>query len=638
MKSIIDFFENSVIQYPNNTLIWEKTQGKYKSFTYLDIQKEVHTIAYALLDINIQHGDRIALLSEGRRLWLASELAILHIGAINVPLSTKLEGDADLAFRINHSQAEILITSATQLNKVRLIRNQLTHVKKVIVLDETEDLKDNEILLSKCLENGLRYSIHHPDMLAERKQQVKPETYANICYTSGTTADPKGIILSHRNYTANVEQAFSYISIPQHYKTLVVLPWDHAFAHTASLYSFMHKGASIAAVQVGKNQHETLKNFVTNMQEIKPEILMSVPALAKNFKKSIEKAIESKGQLAFRLFKSGLRFAYWYNQNGNDAGKGIKKLCTPLYAFYKILIFNKIKERFGGKLEYFIGGGALLDIELQRFFYAIGIPMFQGYGLSEASPIISANTPLFHKLGSSGKVVNHLEIRICNDEGEELPQGEKGEIVIRGENVMHGYWRNEAASAQAIKNKWLFTGDLGHLDDQGYLYVLGRYKSLLIGADGEKYSPEGIEEAIVDHCTFIDQIILHNNQNPYTSALTVANKEKIKTWLKHHHKTIDSEETIKEVLHLIMNEIDAFKKSTDPELAFPARWMPSTLILLKESFSEKNKLVNSTMKVVRPKVESYFSQEINYLYTPEAKTFVSKTNIDNLKHFLNNDD
>ncbi len=636
MKTIIDFFEDSVSKYPNNTLVWEKPEKTFKSYSYQDIKTEVHIYANGLLSLGIQHSDRVALLSEGRRLWLVSELAILHIGAINVPLSTKLEADSDLSFRLNHSESEIIIVSKNQLPKIRAVQKDLNNLKKIIILDHIEDLENNEISIADIMLSGKDHQQNHPEALQDIIHQISPDTYANICYTSGTTADPKGIILSHRNYTANIEQAFSYIEIPQHFKTLVVLPWDHAFAHTAALYSFMHKGASIASVQVGKNQLETLKNFVTNMMEVKPEILMSVPALAKNFRKNIEKGIEAKGSTASALFKLGLNFAYWYNQTGNNAGKGLKILTKPLYGLFNKILFSKVKEKFGGELQYFIGGGALLDIELQRFFYAIGMPMYQGYGLSEAAPIISANTPRYHKLGSSGRVVNDLEIKICDEEGRSLPAGIKGEIVVKGENVMKGYWKNDEATSETIKEGWLYTGDLGYLDNENYLYVLGRFKSLLISADGEKYSPEGIEEAIIDHCQFIDQFVLHNNQNPYTTGLIVPNQEKIKLWLKLHNKKLEDDEAIKQILELIKTEIDQIKNSKLPELAFPARWLPTTSIILPEGFTENNKMINSTMKVVRGKVEEYFADEIEYLYTAEAKEFLSERNIGNLRQIINN--
>src|SRR5512139_3223488 len=174
-------------------------------------------------------------------------------------------------------------------------------------------------------------------------------------------------------------------------------------------------------------------------------------------------------------------------------------------------------------MEYFIGGGALLDIELQRFFYAIGIPMYQGYGLTEAAPVISANTPMKHKLGSSGSILPRQEVRILDREGHPLPAGQKGEIAVKGENVMKGYWKNPRAAAEVLKDGWLMTGDIGYLDEDGFLYVLGREKSVLISTDGEKYSPEGIEETLAAHSMYIDQVMLYNDHSQYTVGLIVPN-------------------------------------------------------------------------------------------------------------------
>jgi long-chain acyl-CoA synthetase len=195
------------------------------------------------------------------------------------------------------------------------------------------------------------------------------------------------------------------------------------------------------------------------------------------------------------------------------------------------ILFSKVREAFGGQLDFFIGGGALLDIELQHFFYAIGMPMFQGYGLSEATPIISSNSLSKHKLGSSGHLVKWLDLKICDTDGNELANFEKGEILIRGENVMAGYYKNEKATAETIIDGWLHTGDMGYMDNDGFLYVTGRFKSLLISSDGEKYSPEGIEEALADGSKYIEQVVLHNNQSPYTTALLVPNKEQLKHYV-----------------------------------------------------------------------------------------------------------
>ena len=253
--------------------------------------------------------------------------------------------------------------------------------------------------------------------------------------------------------------------------------------------------------------------------------------------------------------------------------------------------------------------------------------MYQGYGLSEASPIISANTPKYHKLGSSGKVVNNLEIKICDDKGNNLPMGQSGEIVIKGENVMKGYWKNEDATKETIKDNWLFTGDLGYLDNENYLYVKGRFKSLLIASDGEKYSPEGIEEAIVDHCDLIDQIMLYNNQNNYTTAIVVPNIQKVKAMMDEH-------KSYEDIIKSIENDLNQFKSGGKQETMFPQRWLPSTFAIAHEPFSEHNKLINSTMKMVRDKIVAFFDKEIALCYSPEGKKVNNAKNIDNLKELL----
>lgn len=635
MKDLIRFFEDSVAQYGDRPFLWDKQDAVFQSVSYRDTLKRVEILANGLLASGLGDGDRVALLSEGRPNWLISELAVLFCGAINVPLSTKLEADNDLVFRLNHSGSRFVIVSSTQLYKIRLVKPNLPGLQKIFVIaDEEVELQEGEWMLDDLLETGTQFSIANPQALEERKAHVSPDTIANITYTSGTTADPKGIMLSHRNYTSNVEQAFSFIDIPSHYITLAVLPWDHAFAHTACLYAFMHKGAGVASVQPGKTPMETLKNFSTNMLEIQPHVLMSVPAIAKNFKKNIEKGIQSKGKLTAWLFNAGVNYAIWYNGSGNDKGKGIKKLTKPLYSLFNALIFDKIKTRFGGRLEFFIGGGALLDLELQRFFYAIGIPMYQGYGLSEASPIISANTPRHHKLGSSGRMVENMELKICDYDGNELPLGEKGEIVIKGENVMKGYWKNDEATQSTIKDGWLYTGDMGSLDQEGYLYVWGRFKSLLISADGEKYSPEGIEEAIMDHCPLVDSIVLHNNQNPYTVALVVPSRDNIWVWMRNHKKSIESDQDLMEILNLIKQEVGQFKTGGKNGHLFPQRWLPTAIAILPEAFTEENKLINTTMKVVRSKVEEYFRQELEFLYTADGKEITNGNNVNNLRVFL----
>ncbi len=450
---------------------------------------------------------------------------------------------------------------------------------------------------------------------------------ATISYTSGTTADPKGIILTHRNYTANVEQGAAMVpEIQPHWHSLIILPWDHSFGHTVGIYIMMSFGAKLASVQAGKSAMDYLRNVPDNIKEVRPHFMLTVPALAGNFRKNVEKGIRQQGPRVERLFKAALRNAYAYIGDGWNRGKGLRAFRAPLHGIFDRLVFSKVREGFGGRLEFFIGGAAYLDIEMQRFFFALGIPMYQGYGLTEAAPIISANNPNAHKLGTSGRIVPNLEVRICGEDGSDLAAGEKGEIVVRGENVMAGYWRNEEATAAAIRDGWLYTGDLGELDPEGYLRVLGRVKSLLINGTGEKYSPEGIEEALVSGCPFIDQVMLHNDHNPYTVALIVPNREALLEWLAGEGLSCDSEAGQRSVIGLFQAEIDEFRKGGPREGLFETEWLPAAFAVLGEGFTEENHLLNSSLKLVRRKVREFYQNRLDHLYTAEGRDPFNRRN------------
>ncbi|MBI9052195.1 MAG: AMP-binding protein [Bacteroidales bacterium] len=632
MTTLINLFENSVEKYADNAFLWEKKKDKFESTTYKQTQGQVKILTAGLMSLDIKKGDRIALLSEGRNLWVTGELGILYTGAINVPLSIKLE-ETDLKFRLEHSGSKVIIVSNNQANKVRNIKKDLPELVKVIYLDPQEKYEQDEVFIEDILKKGEEYLNENLEAFEKVKNGIEPQDIANISYTSGTTADPKGIMLTHRNYTANVEQACSLMDIPEHYKTLTILPLDHSFAHTAGIYSFMAYGASLAFVQTGKTGMETLKNIPINIKEIKPNLLLSVPALAKNFKKNIEKGISDKGGTAEKLFNFALNLSYGYNKEGFNKGGFLHFWKKPLLNLFDKILFSKIRDGFGGQLEFFIGGGALLDIELQKFYYAIGMPMFQGYGLSESAPIISSNSLKNHKLGSSGYLVSNLDLKICDDDGNELPIGEKGEIICRGENIMVGYWKNENATKEALKDGWLHTGDMGYMDKDGFLYVLGRFKCLLIGNDGEKYSPESIEEALVEQTKYIDQVMLFNEQSSYTVGLIVPRKEALKRYVKENNLDVESDEGKKLALKMIQSEIDDFKKGGKFEGQFPERWLPASIAVLNESFTEDNKMINSTLKMVRGKIVEYYKDWLDYLFTPESKEIDNPKNIESLTKF-----
>lgn len=615
--TIIDFVNEYVDKYQNDTYLREKVDGVWTETSFIKTRDESRLIAAGFMALGLNKGDKVSLLAEARPMWVIAEFGILFAGGVDVPLSYKLESDYDLTFRINHSDSRFIVASEMEIEKVRRVIAQCPAIEKVIVMDDIP-LQEGEIYLKDVREAGVKFIEEHPGELEARMASVGPDDYANISYTSGTTADPKGILLTHRNYTANVAQGASVINIDRGDIMLIILPMDHCFAHVAGLYTMMSYGGSIATVP-GKTPQAQLRNILPTMKEIKPQVMLIVPAISRSFKKAIENGVKAKGKTTEKLYNIALKNARAYYKDYYNQG-GAQFWRKPFVKLFDKMIFSKIRETFGGKMKFCVGGGALLDIELQRYFCAIGMPTFQGYGLSEATPIICSNAPGFARFGSSGRIVSPMECTIRDDENRILPNGQTGEIVIKGENVMAGYWKNPEATAETIVDGWLHTGDRGYIckEDPRYLYVTGRFKSLLISSDGEKYSPEGYEDNLAVVSKYIDNVILHNNQSPYTIVLVVPNKEALRAAAPGDKEA---------QLRLIQADVDSYRKGGIRSGQFPEKWLPTAIVVCEEPFTEKNGLVNSTGKVVRGKVEKHFEKRIEYAYTPEGKQLINPQNM-----------
>ena len=576
--TIIDFVEKYSRQFADHVYLREKVDGTWREITQEQTRNEAYRIGAGLISLGLKKGDKIALLSESRAMWIMAELGALYAGATDVPLSVNLGEGKDLVFRINHSESKWIFVSGNHLPKIRAILPECPDVEKVIVFDDNafdyEKLGEKEIRMSEIQKMGDEFLKAHMDEFVARYQSIGPDDYANISYTSGTTADPKGILLTHRNYTANVAQGNSVISIGENEVMLIILPLDHCFAHVAGMYTMMYYGGSIAFVPIGKNALATLRNVPAAIAETRPHVMLSVPALARNFKKNIEGGIKKQGPKVEKLFNFALQNAIKYNKEYYNRGTGGTFWRKPLVDLFDKILFKKVRESFGGRMKFFVGGGALLDIELQRFFCAVGMPMFQGYGLTEATPIICANSAGHARFGSSGRLVKPMDCVILDAEGKEVPHGTRGEIVIRGENVMAGYWKNPKATADTVIDGWLHTGDMGYIcpEDPEFLYVVGRFKSLLISSDGEKYSPEGFEDNLTETSKYVNACVLHNNQNPYCVALIVPDKAALKEAVEAKGLDAASVEGRKAMLDIIQAEVDTYKKGGKHEGMFPERW------------------------------------------------------------------
>ena len=631
--TIIDFVEKNTRQFADHVYLREKVDGKWKEITQEQTRNEAYRIGAGLISLGLRKGDKIALLSESRAMWILAEIGALYAGAVDVPLSVNLGEGKDLVFRINHSDSKWILVSGNHLPRIRAILPECPNVEKVIVFDDTafdfDKLDEKEIRMSEIQKMGDAFLKAHMDEFTARFKSIGPDDYANISYTSGTTADPKGILLTYRNYTANVAQGNSVISIGPDSTMLIILPLDHCFAHVAGMYTMMGYAGSIAFVPIGKNALATLRNVPAAIAETRPHVMLSVPALARNFKKNIESGIKKQGPKVEKLFNFAVQNAIKYNKEYYNRGTGGTFWRKPLVDLFDKILFKKVRESFGGRMQFFVGGGALLDIELQRFFCAVGMPMFQGYGLTEATLIICANSAGHARFGSSGRLVKPMDIVILDAEGKEVPHGTRGEIVIRGENVMAGYWKNPKATADTIIDGWLHTGDMGYIcpEDPEFLYVVGRFKSLLISSDGEKYSPEGFEDNLTEASKFVNACVLHNNQNPYCVALIVPDKAALKEAVEAKGLDAASEEGRKAMLDILQAEVDSYKKGGKHEGMFPERWLPTAVGICDEEFTIANKMMNSTMKIVRGKVEEHYASLLDYLYTPEGKNIVNPRNL-----------
>jgi long-chain acyl-CoA synthetase len=347
--------------------------------------------------------------------------------------------------------------------------------------------------------------------------------------------------------------------------------------------------------------------------------------------KKIKAGVAAKGGLVDRLFTAGIRSGIRYHGDGfRRPAPGVRLRAWLPYQLARALLFGKIRRSaFGSRIQFCVGGGALLDLRQQEFFKALGVPVYQGYGLTEAAPVISSNTPQAHKLGSSGRLAPTVQCRILTADGREAKAGEKGEIVVRGDNIMKGYYKNPQATAEALREGWLFTGDLGYMSEDGFLYVVGREKALLIADDGEKYSPEEIEEAIANSSPLVSQVMVYNDHRRYTVALVAIDAEQTSGALRERGGG-DADAA----LQLLKESFYLFQSQAAYRDRFPPRWIPSTFQVLPEPFTVHNLMLNSTMKVVRHQVVKVHGGLLEYMYTPEGSVPLNTRNRETLRALL----
>ncbi|HEY9855820.1 MAG TPA: long-chain fatty acid--CoA ligase, partial [Stenomitos sp.] len=496
-------FQQTIAQFGDRPALMFKDGGRYRSFTYREFNRRVDHLSAFLMEAGVGHGERVALLSENRPEWVIADQALLAIGAIDVPIYPTLTGP-QVAQLLNDCEAKAaLVSTRAQLDKLLSVAADIPSLELVLVMDEVDGhLPERVMRFEAALRQGEASRDRMQDALKGRREAIRPDDLASIVYTSGTTGEPKGAMLTHRNFTSNALTAAGVLGVESTDIELSFLPLSHVFERVV-YYALLSSGATIAYA-------ESIETLPQNLIEVRPTLLVSVPrVLEKIYARTLEK-IEHDAPLKREVFYAALEIGEFFHKVMNEEGRVVFPT-NVLYQAADRLVFKQIREALGGRLRFIVSGAAPLAAEIGRFFQITGVPVVEGYGLTETSPVLAFNPPDRPKFGTVGRPLDGVEVRLAPD----------GEIIARGPNVMKGYWGNEAATREVLdQDGWFHTGDIGRFDDEGYLSIIDRKKEILVMSNGKKVAPQPIENRLQMH-PIIEQAMLIGEKRHYITALIV---------------------------------------------------------------------------------------------------------------------
>ncbi len=590
-----------------------KTDQPYETITWDQVHEDTHALAAYMVKHGIEAGDRVAILSENRYEWAVVDLALQLIGAINVSLYTSLPS-SQCEYILKNSEAEMFfVSTGIQLKKAREVFDNCEDLNRVIAFDEpniSSYLDDAYVsLFEDVMNEGVKELPKTEDEIDRRSKAIEPEDLATLIYTSGTTGKPKGAMLTHRNIVSNIKAAHQRIDIMETDRCLSFLPLCHSFERTAGYYAMMAGGAEIYYA-------ESVDTVAKNMTEAHPTIIMSVPRLFEKIYNLVSKSVEEGSAVKQKIFN-------WAQKVGRKYADGERGLVSMKKKLADKLVFDKLKERTGGRIRFFVSGGAALPAEIGHFFMGAGLNIIEGYGLTETSPVMCCNTYGDEQMGTVGKVLPGVTVAIQRLEdskiiaeisGEDYPtdhDSEQGEILCKGPNVMEGYWKNEEATREMIDDDgYLHTGDVGKFLG-GKLKITDRIKHMIVNAGGKNIYPGPIED-LFKTSKWIDQLVVVGERQPYMAALIVPDYEVLEAHAKEEGIEYGSIEDLikKDEIQKIYNKE---MRSHSKDLASHEKLRDFRIV--PNEFTVESGELTPTLKIKRRIVEDKYGHLIDDIFS-----------------------
>lgn len=575
------------------TMLQQKIDGKYQPITYAEYRRNVELFAMGLASLGMKRGDRISIVSENRPEWIIADMALVALGIVNVPIYPTLT-PKQIEYIYNDAGVRMAIVSNQfQLNKILRIRQDVKGFEKTVVMSEKGVTPTDGVLsFGKVYELGEEYEKSHAGVFEQWLKQSKPDDLLTLIYTSGTTGNPKGVMLTHNNLVSNIKASADVIPFGETDVLLSFLPLCHSFERMAGYYTAMACGATVAYA-------ESVETVRDNLLEVHPTIVTTVPRLFERIYNRMMKQIDSAPPARQKIF-------HWAVAVGKQMAEAKRKGSIPLglkvqYGLASKLVYSKLKQRTGGRIRFFVSGGAALPKMLGEFFEAVGIQIIEGYGLTETSPVLTVNRVDDFKFGTVGRPIPGIEIKIAED----------GEILARGPNIMKGYYNNPKATEEVIdKGGWFHTGDIGQFDEKGHLMITDRKKHLFVSSGGKNIAPQPIENLFLES-KFIDQFVLIGDGRMFLTALIVPEFEILKEYAKQNGISFQSDPdlaVLDSIKEMYRKEIDTIQKD------LPAFERVRRFELLKQPLTVENGEITPTMKVKRKVVEEKYAGVIEKMY------------------------